>query len=93
MAELKSTIEALEGYVYKISHDIKTPLTSLANFLTLYLRKKKPELDSESEHYFERIKGNIELMKNLIENVFENYTHVENRKPDEKDSVIEIEMK
>ncbi len=93
MAELKSTIEALEGYVYKISHDIKTPLTSLANFLTLYLRKKKPELDSESEHYFERIKGNIEIMKNLIENVFENYTHVENRKPDVKDSVIEIEMR
>lgn len=93
MAELKSTNEVLEGYVYKISHDFKTPLTFLSNFLSLYLRKKIPELDSESEHYFERINSNIEIMKNLIENVFENYTHVENRKPDDKDSVIEIEMR
>ena len=92
MAELKSTIEALEGYVYKISHEFKTPLTSLANFLSLYLRKKKPEFDSESEHYFERINNNIEEMRNLTENVLENYDHEETRKPEVKKQVIEIEL-
>ncbi len=73
LKELKTANLALEEYVYKISHDLKTPLISISNFISRYLSRKKPDLDEQSEHYFDRIQINIEEMKRLIIEVLENY--------------------
>lgn len=73
LKELKTVNSALKDYVYKISHDLKTPLISISNFISRFLIKKKPVLDEQSEHYFDRIQKNIEEMKRLIIDVLENY--------------------
>jgi PAS domain S-box-containing protein len=73
MKELKTSNLALENYVYKISHELKTPLTSISNFVSRYLSRKKPVLDEQSVHFFDRIQKNIEDMKRLITEVLENY--------------------
>ncbi len=72
--ELLQSNKELNDYVYKISHDLKTPIVSISNFITLFLKKKREELDTNSLHYFDRIEINIEELKNLIDNVLENYS-------------------
>ena len=71
--KLEISTNELENYVYKISHDLKTPLISIANFMSLLLPKILFEIDEKSQHYIERIEVNIEEMKSLIVNVLENY--------------------
>ena len=77
----------LENYVYKISHELKTPLVSIANFISLYLSKEKTELNEKSKHYFNRIEKNIEEMESLILDVLENYT---NDRKDGKKKILEL---
>ena len=71
--ELIQSNKELNDYVYKISHDLKTPIISISNFVTLFLKKKREELDTSSLHYFDRIEINIEELKKLIDDVLENY--------------------
>lgn len=72
--ELIQSNKELNDYVYKISHDLKTPIVSISNFISLFLKKKRQDLDSSSLHYFDRININIEELKKLIDEVLENYS-------------------
>lgn len=72
--DLSISNEELEKYVYQISHELKTPLVSIANFISLFQRKNS-DLDEKSKHYFNRIEKNIEEMELLILDVLENYRY------------------
>jgi signal transduction histidine kinase len=71
--ELLQSNKELNEYVYKISHELKTPIISISNFISLFLKKKKQDLDSSSLHYFDRININIDELKVLIDEILENY--------------------
>lgn len=71
--KLEISTNELENYVHKISHDLKSPLISITNFMSLLLPRIQSEMDGKSQHYIERIKVNIEEMKSLIVDVLENY--------------------
>lgn len=71
--KLEISTNELENYVHKISHDLKSPLISITNFMSILLPRIQSEIDEKSQHYIERIEVNIEEMKSLIVDVLENY--------------------
>ena len=55
--------------ITNVSHDIKTPLTSIINYVDLL---KNPHLtDDDHEHYLQILERNSLRLKNLIEDLFE----------------------
>lgn len=55
--------------VTNISHDLKTPLTSIINYIDLL--SKKQELDEEASHYIEVVTLKSNQLKKLVEDLFE----------------------
>lgn len=55
--------------VTNISHDLKTPLTSIINYIDLL--SKKNELDEEASHYIEVVTLKSNQLKKLVEDLFE----------------------
>ncbi len=72
--EVRKINQDLADYVYKISHDLKTPLTTISNFFSMLIdRNQDWEINEKSLHYINRIETNIKEMRELIISVFENY--------------------
>ncbi|MHA1727710.1 MAG: histidine kinase dimerization/phospho-acceptor domain-containing protein [Promethearchaeota archaeon] len=89
MDDLKTSNKILEEFIYRISHEIKTPLTSIANFLLLLLKIIEFKLEDKSKHYIDRIEKNVDIMKELIVGVLKNYNSSKKKsKKDEKDIIL-----
>lgn len=64
--ELKSLDQAKSNFMILINHELKTPLTSIINFASLL---KETKLDTDQNHYLQRIISSTDRLKNLIEDV------------------------
>ncbi|WP_416829671.1 ATP-binding protein [Ectobacillus polymachus] len=62
--------------ITNVSHDLRTPLTSIMGYLRL-IRDKKYETEQQSNEYFEIVSNKTEQLKKLIEDLFE-YTKLNN---------------
>ncbi len=66
---------ALKEAVANLSHDIRTPLTSLDGYVQLLVMSDSAE---EKEHYLQIIKNRIESLKELLEELF-TYTKMQDQ--------------
>lgn len=66
LAELKTLDQAKTQFMILINHELKTPLTSILNFLSLLQETK---LDEEQANYAGKIHKSSERLRNLIEEV------------------------
>lgn len=64
--------------VTSISHDIKTPLTTVNSYIDLIMEKKYKD-QAEMERYLEKIKAKSVLINDLVDNLF---THFLNKNTD-----------
>jgi signal transduction histidine kinase len=56
----------LDGFVYSVSHDLKTPLVTIQGMASLLLEDHAASLPSEGRHYVERIDANTRHMERLL---------------------------
>jgi len=69
--ELNQKSTELEEFVLRISHDLKTPLTSILGYISLIKEEFYEESLKELKFYLERIENNTKQMENIIEDIFD----------------------
>lgn len=63
--------EAIESFVYSISHDLKAPLRSIEGFSIALMEDYGDRLNSEGRHYINRIVSSARKMGVLIDELLE----------------------
>gem|GEM_PF-811892 len=59
--------QALEQFMFALSHDLKEPLRSISSFSGLLERRYKPELDERGRQYLQFIIGAVHQMYQVLE--------------------------
>ncbi|HEV7347051.1 ATP-binding protein [Telluribacter sp.] len=67
--QLKHAYEELDAFSYTISHDLRTPLTTLKSYTEILLEDFGEELDEEARQIIDRILRSADRMGLLIQNV------------------------
>ena len=70
-ADLKAALYELESFSYSVSHDLQTPLRSMAGFAELLKEKHDGGLDAESRHYLDMISSSTRNMGRLIDDLLD----------------------
>lgn len=60
--ELKKKNDALEEYAYIASHDLRSPIQNLLNFLGLFKRSVVEKLDDKEKYYFKFVEDSAKRM-------------------------------
>jgi PAS domain S-box-containing protein len=68
-SELQAVNKELEAFSYSISHDLRSPLRSIAGFSQALMRHKQSQLDQEAQDYLNRILANTTRMGQLIDDI------------------------
>ncbi len=66
IADLKTTNEQLESFVYSIAHDLRAPLRAMQGFSQALLEEYAPHLDEMGRNYLSRINVSSEFMDKMI---------------------------
>jgi signal transduction histidine kinase len=69
--ELQAANKDLEGFSYSVSHDLRGPLRAIDGFASLLRLRLRSQEDTQTEHYFTRIRDNISRMSALIDDLLE----------------------
>jgi signal transduction histidine kinase len=83
--ELKRSNEDLDNFAHVASHDLKTPLRSIASFIQLYERKNQARFDDTDKEYIRFISNSAKQMDSLINSLL-SYSSID-RKKDEPLSI------
>ena len=78
LEELKTLDAAKDQFMILINHELKTPLTSLINYVDLL---KESHLDEEQKKYLNRIQQSTDRLYQLVHEVLELLTAETNRPP------------
>ena len=84
--QLKNTIREVRGEITHISHDLRTPLTSILGYLELF---NEEELTNEQKEIISVVKRRSLGLKDLIEQLYE-YTRLENKEYNIKIEKIDL---
>ncbi len=68
-AELATLNKELEAFTYSVSHDLRSPLRSMAGFSQALLEDYKDTLDAHGQDYLNRIRAAREQMEVLIDDL------------------------
>jgi signal transduction histidine kinase len=68
---LTSEIAEKEDFLRAVSHDLNAPLRNISGMVTMLLMKKKSQLDEDTLHRLDRIKKNVEIETDLINELLE----------------------
>lgn len=68
---LSAEIAEKEDFLRAVSHDLNAPLRNISGMVTMLLMKKKDSLDEDSIHRLDRIKKNVEVETDLINELLE----------------------
>jgi len=66
-AALRMSNHELEAFSYSVSHDLRSPLSSINGYSRLLARKVAGIVDADVEHYVTRIQAGTRQMEQLIE--------------------------
>lgn len=97
--ELETANSDLEAFNYTVSHDLRTPLTTIGGFAQLMLKKFDASSDPESHEYLHIICRAVERMEELINSLLDlsriSHQNLETRKVNlsELATVIALELK
>ena len=69
--EIDKINKELKDFVYTVSHDLKEPLFSINGYVTRLYETYYDTYDEKSRRFSNRIKANIEIMSNRIQEVLE----------------------
>ena len=64
--QVKLRTKELEGFVYTVSHDLKSPVVSIQGMASLFLESYGDKVDEKGKHYLERVVANTNFMEQLI---------------------------
>ncbi|KMQ53073.1 PAS/PAC sensor signal transduction histidine kinase [Chitinispirillum alkaliphilum] len=67
--ELRGTIRDLESFSYSVSHDLRTPLSTIRGFVTILAEDYAELLDEEGRDYLGRIDSGVRKMQQLIDDM------------------------
>lgn len=70
-AELAKSNDALEDFVYTVSHDLKAPLRAILGFSQFLLEDYGTDLPDEGRMYVERMSASAKRMERLINDLLE----------------------
>lgn len=71
LRELQQSYEALEQFSYIASHDLKTPLRTIAGYSQLLQRRYGHTLDPEAQEFITLIVGGVRYMDEIIRDLLE----------------------
>jgi PAS domain S-box-containing protein len=97
--ELEVLNSELEAFNYTVSHDLRTPLTTIGGFSQLLLKKFDSADDPESREYLQIISRSVERMEELINSLLElsriSHQNLEARRVNlsELATIISLELK
>ncbi|WP_442794464.1 ATP-binding protein [Pelobium manganitolerans] len=74
-AELKTAYEYLDTFSYTVSHDLKTPLSSIKGYAEILMRYHRHKIDDDMARSLNQIIVNTDKMKDLIQDVL-NYSKI-----------------
>ena len=84
----------LERFAYIASHDLKSPLRGIINFIKLFNRRYGKDLDEGGKEYFQIISDNANQMYQLVDDILEysksNNRVIQKEKVDMNDLVVDI---
>lgn len=66
IGELEYAVKELDAFSYSVSHDLTAPLRRIDSYYNMMLDKCRDTLDNNAMQYMEKIKDNVEKMKELI---------------------------
>ncbi|MES2624741.1 MAG: ATP-binding protein [Pseudomonadota bacterium] len=68
-AELEAANKELEAFSYAVSHDLRAPLRAIDGFSAALAEEARDQLNGESLSYIKRVRGGVEQMRLLIEDL------------------------
>jgi PAS domain S-box-containing protein len=68
-AELAAANQELESFSYSVSHDLRAPLRHIDGFSRILLEKYKSGLDTDGQHYLERVADGAKQMGRLVDDL------------------------
>jgi PAS domain S-box-containing protein len=84
---LQVVVQELEAFSYSVSHDLQTPLRAISGYAGAMREDYGHTLNSEAQHYLERIAVNAAQMRELINDLLA-FARLARRAPD----VSEVDM-
>jgi light-regulated signal transduction histidine kinase (bacteriophytochrome) len=77
VAELEAANMELESFNYTVSHDLRSPLTTIGGFCDLLLGLGKSHLDDQCKSIIRHMRGTVRHMDQLIETLL-NFSRISN---------------
>ncbi len=65
-AALAASHDEMQAFVHAVSHDLKSPLTVITGYLSLYVGDYGESLDDTAKDWLNRVQSNVEFMSSLI---------------------------
>lgn len=69
--ELKKTNNELEQFAYVASHDLREPLRTISNFVSLFQHQYEGKLDTRADEYLNFISASTKRMETLIKDLLD----------------------
>ena len=69
--ELKKTNSELEQFAYVASHDLREPLRTISNFVSLFQHQYQGKLDTRADEYLSFISASTKRMETLIKDLLD----------------------